>query len=61
MTLIKWISKVGIKKAAKMLEVSERTIYSYKQGVRVPKRTRAIEMYRITGGKVSFKECYPDV
>jgi DNA-binding transcriptional regulator YdaS (Cro superfamily) len=59
-TLIDWIIKVGNKEAAKRLQVSVRTVQSYRQGVRVPKRQRAMLISRITGGKVSFKECYPN-
>jgi DNA-binding transcriptional regulator YdaS (Cro superfamily) len=59
MLLSDWIKSVGNKHAAKLLVVSERTIESYRQGRRRPRPEMAIRMSKLTGGKVSFAECYP--
>jgi DNA-binding transcriptional regulator YdaS (Cro superfamily) len=58
MSLVDWIKMVGNKEAAKRLGVSERTVESYRQGRRKPKPGRVLDIAKLTGSKVSFKECF---
>lgn len=53
-----YIGEVGEKQFAKRLKVTERRVQSWRLGQRFPRPEMARRIERLTGHKVSFKECY---
>lgn len=58
MTLQEWIDKVGAKKAAGLLGVAQRTIYTYQNHSRKPTLAVARRAVEASHGVVSFEEVY---
>jgi DNA-binding transcriptional regulator YdaS (Cro superfamily) len=58
MTLKEWITKVGDAEAAKRLGIKERTVKSWRLGERMPRPAKVRDIAKITGNRVSFKECF---
>lgn len=58
MDLVSYIREVGNDRAAKTLKVKPRRILAWRYGVRRPRPEKAIEIEKLTGGVVTFKEIY---
>ena len=54
----KYIEGIGDRAAAKLFGVSVQTTYAWRTGRRVPRPAKALQIEKITGGKVTVKECY---
>lgn len=58
MDLAAYIKAVGDEEAARLFDVPLRTVASWKYGEKTPRPKKAIEIERVTKGKVRFTEIY---
>lgn len=58
MNLPEYIRQIGDEAASRLFCVSERRVRSWRYGARLPKPATALEIERITGGRVTVAEIY---
>lgn len=58
MDLPSYIREVGAREAAKQFKVKPRTAASWRNGERFPRREKAVEIERLTRGKVTVAEIF---
>ncbi len=56
MKLNTWIEKTGPKIVAKRMKVDPSTVSLWRRGKTFPRAKRLMQLHRLSGGKVSFKE-----
>lgn len=56
MTLKHWIEKTGPKECAKLLKVDPATVSYWKLGSSLPRPHHMVKIYRLTNGRVTYKE-----
>lgn len=60
MDLPTYIQALGDEEAAKLFGVKERTAQAWRYGYRRPRPKKALEVEKLTRGKVTFSEIYSE-